>query len=168
MKRTIEPFINGIVRLRLLEETDLEQTLSWRNRPEARMWFKTTDIIDYEQHQKWFRAYSEKDDDFLFVIEAEGKPVGQASIYNVDWKKKEAELGRFLAAPESVGQGYISMACSGLINFCFHRLGLSDLHLEVFETNQRAFNLYQKNGFTVAGRHNGLIKMRRSLDDVES
>ena len=84
MKRQIEPFGDGTVTLRLIEERDLKTILDWRNRDEARVWFKTSDKLTFESHKNWYDRYVNKDDDFFFLIEAGGKPVGQCGIYDVD------------------------------------------------------------------------------------
>lgn len=163
MKRSIAPFGNEIISLRLIEESDLEKTLDWRNRDDARVWFKTSNLLTLEQHQAWFHRYLNKDDDFLFVIEAEGKMVGQASVYDVQWDKGSAEIGRFLVAPESSGMGYISKACEALIRLCIDKLSLRYLFLEVIESNDRAIKIYQKYGFSEERRYGGLIRMGRTL-----
>lgn len=163
MKRSIAPFCNESIRLRLIEEPDLEATLSWRNRDDARFWFKTTDKLTIEQHLAWFHPYLSKDDDFLFVIEARGKMVGQASVYNIQWANRSAEIGRFLVAPESKGKGYIGSACSELVHFCTNSLKLRYLFLEVIDTNDRAIQIYHQNGFSEERRYNGLIRMGRAL-----
>ncbi len=163
MKRPIAPFGNGAVRIRPIEERDLERTLAWRNRDEARVWFKTSSLITMEQHRSWFQRYQELDDDFLFIVENDGVPVGQVSIYRIDWKTSHAEVGRFLVAPEASGQGYIGQACAELLRFCLDTLKLRNVFLEVYESNHRAVNMYRRNGFVEESRHDGLIRMTRAL-----
>ncbi len=164
MKRSISPFGNGAIRLRLIEEADLETTLSWRNRDDTRVWFKTSSRLTLDQHRAWFHKYQSKDDDFLLVVEAEGQLVGQASVYNIQWGDACAEVGRFLVAPESRGKGYIGQACEALIHFCENTLNLKYLFLEVIETNDRAIRLYQRNGFKEERRYDGLIRMGCALN----
>lgn len=164
MKRSITPFGNESITLRLIEESDLETTLGWRNRDDARVWFKTSSPLSLEQHQAWFHRYLNKDDDFLFVVEADGKLVGQASVYDIQWDKGLAEIGRFLVAPESSGKGYIGKACEALIRLCTDKLTLRYLFLEVIEANNRAIRLYQRNGFEEERRYTGLIRMGRVLE----
>jgi diamine N-acetyltransferase len=163
MKRLIAPFGKESIRLRLIEESDLEATLSWRNRDDARVWFKTTNKLTIEQHLAWFHRYLHKDDDFLFVVEAKGKMVGQAAVYSIQWDNDSAEIGRFLVAPESKGKGYIGKACSELVRFCADTLGLHYVFLEVIETNDRAILIYRQNGFSEERRYDGLIRMGRTL-----
>jgi diamine N-acetyltransferase len=163
MKRSISPFGNSSIRLRLVEERDLATTLTWRNRDEARVWFKTSDPLTMEQHVGWFKRYQEKDDDFLFVVEADGQLVGQAAVYGIDWSEGTAEVGRFLVAPEASGRGLIGQACQALVECCEKTLELSYLFLEVFENNQRAIRVYDRTAFVEESRYDGLIKMGRKL-----
>lgn len=158
MKRSISVFGKDEVRLRLLEDKDLDKTLMWRNRDEVRCCFKNSTIISLEQHLRWFENYLKKDDDFIFVVEAEGEIVGQASVYGIDWNKKTAEVGRFMAAPDQSGKGYIRTACELLIEMCWSVLGLTYLFLEVFESNERAVRLYQSLGFKQESCDSGLLK----------
>lgn len=163
MKRIVDPFGNEVVRLRLVEEKDLQTTLTWRNRDEARIWFKTSSQITFEQHQAWFYRYINKDDDFLFVVESNGQIVGQASVYDIRWDEGSAEIGRFLVAPESAGKGYIGKACAALVVLCAETFNLQYLFLEVLEANERALRLYQRNGFAEERRYDNLIRMGRTL-----
>lgn len=170
MKRSLRSFGNDALRLRLIEESDLHETLSWRNRDEARVWFKTSTPLTYEQHSNWFRQrYQQNDNDFLFVVEAEGKLVGQASVYDIDRQTRCAEVGRFLAAPEGAGKGYISRACAQLLLVCWNELNLDYVFLEVIESNDRAIGLYSKHGFSEEQRYDGLIRMglRKPLAGTE-
>lgn len=164
MKRNIEPFGNELVNLRLIEEKDLETTLSWRNRDEVRIWFKTSNPLSWDQHYAWYKRYINKDNDFLFIVEVDGHPVGQASVYDIDWVSGSAEVGRFLAAPEGKGRGYIGQACAELIRACAGRLGLRYIFLEVLENNERAIRLYERNDFVEEQRYEGLIRMGLTLN----
>ncbi|WP_434629342.1 GNAT family N-acetyltransferase [Pseudomonas sp. Z1-29] len=160
MKRSLPSFGDDALRLRLIEESDLHETLSWRNRDEARVWFKTSALLTYEQHSNWFHNhYQPKDNDFLFVVEADGALVGQASVYAIDWQQRSAEVGRFLADPDHSGRGHISRACGHLLDICWDALDLEYVFLEVIETNERAIRLYLRHGFREEQRYEGLIRM---------
>lgn len=163
MKPPVQPFGNGVVRLRLVAEADLDMTMSWRNRDDARIWFKNSQIVTREQHRAWFSQYSVKDDDFLFVVEVQGRPVGHASVYGIDPVDGVAEVGRFLAAPEAAGRGYISLACAELLRFCADNLNLRSVFLKVKENNERAIKVYVRNGFREEARAGGMMRMSRLL-----
>jgi diamine N-acetyltransferase len=164
MKRSIQPFGNADVRLRLITEADLEMTMSWRNRDDVRIWFKDSQPITGEQHRAWHSRYSTRDDDFVFVVEAHGSPVGQASVYGINWAESSGEIGRFVVAPEARGRGYIGLACTELLRFCGGTLNLKHLYLDVKENNYRAIKIYERNGFREQAKAEGLIRMVRSLN----
>lgn len=149
------------VSLRLLTEDDLPMTLAWRNRDDVRRWFRQSDQIDLADHQKWFRAHQLVDDALMFIVEevATGMAVGQVSIYHIDREIGEAEVGRFIAAPDVSGKGYIRTAIIALIQFAFAELSLERIYLEVFASNARAIRLYESVGFTVHGERDGMVLM---------
>jgi diamine N-acetyltransferase len=159
MKPQIAPFGDGTIVLRLVEERDLKTILDWRNRDDARVWFKTSDRLAFDQHLAWYNSYLQKDDDFFFLVEVGGRPVGQCGIYDIDKDLGRAEVGRFLVAPEMAGKGYIARSCAEIVRFGTKFMKLPYLYLEVMEQNSRAIRLYAREGFVEEGRSGGLIRM---------
>lgn len=162
-KRAVEPIQKGPVRLRLLAEADLPKTLAWRNRDEIRRWFIYSDPLTPDQHQGWYERYRSRDDDFVFIIEEVeelGKPVGQVSLYDVNWAAKKAEFGRLMIGEEDArGKGLAKKATVLILEFGFRTLGLDEIYLEVFEDNTSAYQLYRSLGFQTVGQHDRLVKM---------
>jgi len=158
-KPVLLPYQSEAMTLRPIGAADLPDTLAWRNRDEARVWFKSSARLTMEQHQAWFQAYLLRDDDQHFIVEAEGRRVGQASVYRIDTEKSTAEIGRFLVSPDHAGHGHIDRACGALIALCKERLGLSYLYLEVYEANERAMRLYAHHGFSPESTNDGLVRM---------
>jgi len=158
------PYKHGAVELRLIRQPDLIHTLAWRNRDDARIWFKFSEKLSISQHQGWFEQYDSRDDDYLFIVEVEGIAVGQASVYDIDRQTKTAEVGRFLVSPDHVGKGYIDQACGALIAFCKEQLQLEYVFLEVFEQNHRAKRIYLHHGFQAETTKDGLTRMGLRLD----
>ena len=159
MKRRIAPFGDGTIVLRLVERRDLETILEWRNRDDARVWFKTSDRLTLERHLAWYEGYLRRDDDFFFLVEADGRPVGQCGIYDIDGDAGRAEIGRFLVAPEMAGKGYITRSCAQLVRFGGEILNLPYLFLEVMEENTKAIRIYTRTGFVEEGRAGGIVRM---------
>src|SRR5208283_4833067 len=157
MKRAIQPFGNAIVQLRLITEADLDTTMAWRNRDDVRVWFKHSQAITPDQHRAWFGHYSARDDDFLFVVEVGGRPVGQVSVYCINWVDGIAEVGRFLVAPEAKRRGYSGLAWAELLRFCSDTLHLKSVFLDVKENNESAIRIYERSGFCEQARAEGMI-----------
>lgn len=164
MKPLVEPFGDDTITLRLVEERDLETILDWRNRDESRVWFKTRDKLTFESHKNWYEHYCAKDDDFFFLVEADRSPVGQCAIYGIDRIAGAAEIGRFLAAPDKSGRGYMARSCEALVRFGIGTLNLSYLYLEVMSQNHRAIGIYKRCGFAEESRSDSLIRMGLGRD----
>ncbi len=142
------------VQLRPLHRRDLLKTLAWLNHPEARIWFKNSNLINENEHLAWFNRRASDSADLVFVVQrlADGVIVGQVSIYGIDNIRSVAEVGRFVSAPEYRGKGYMKTACRLLIKFAFEELKLRKLFLDVYCNNDRAINLYTSLGFKRTSR----------------
>jgi RimJ/RimL family protein N-acetyltransferase len=142
------------VRLRLLEEADLPLTLAWRNRVENRQWFFSPDPIQPDDHRRWFDQYRDRDDDFVFIIEETETlkaPVGQLSLYGIDWTAGRAEFGRLLVGPpEARGLGLAEQATAGLTDEALARWGQRTIRAECLTTNVRAIRVCVAAGFEAA------------------
>jgi RimJ/RimL family protein N-acetyltransferase len=162
-KRSLSPIENDHIILRLLERDDLPLTLAWRNQEHIRKWFLNTGVILEENHIAWFEHYEQLDHDFVFVILAKefgNTPIGQVSLYNIDWNAKVAEFGRLLIGePFAKGKGYAKEATRLLVEFGFHTLGLQEITLEVKEANKTAIAIYHTIGFIETSRKNDLLVM---------
>ncbi len=162
-KRVVQPIESDTVCLRLLEEADLEMTLGWRNQDEVRRWFYTSSVLTFEQHRNWvLNSYMPRDNDFIFVIEAKsiGRPVGQISLYDIDFEKRRGEYGRvMIGEPSASGKGIAREATHLILQFAFETLSLDEVYLSVFANNERAINLYKACGFLVDGEEDGSLKM---------
>ena len=162
-KPVVQPVESGTVRLRLLEEADLEMTLGWRNQDEVRKWFYTSHVLTLEQHRNWvMNSYMPRDNDFIFVIESkmDGIPVGQISLYDIDFGKRRGEYGRLMIGnPAGSRKGFAREATRLILGFAFETLGLDEVYLSVIANNERAIALYKACGFSVDGEEDGSLKM---------
>jgi diamine N-acetyltransferase len=159
-KRAIDPINAGRVRLRLLAEADLPLTLAWRNQAHIRQWFINPDPLTSGQHHGWFERYARRDDDFVFIVEETDellKPVGQVSIYNIDWGLQRGEFGRMLIGePEAAGKGLAKEATALLLNYAFEQLGLKELEAYVISTNAASLAVLSGCDFREVGERDGL------------
>lgn len=162
-KRIITPIEKGRIRLRLLEATDLPMTLRWRNEDHIRKWFVHSKVISPDQHQKWYEQYSQRDDDYVFIIEEKQnfqKPVGQVSIYKIDWNCRSAEFGRLLIGEQKAQRKGIAKEATGLLlNYAFTTLGIDEVELLVKKDNKPAIAIYRSLGFCKVSDSDDLKKM---------
>ena len=162
-KRAVRPIENETVRLRLLQEEDLPMTRRWRNQDHIRRCFFHSDVITPEQHVSWYQQYTERDDDFVFIIEDVqefNRPIGQLSLYNIQWELSKAEFGRLMIGEvDASGKGLARAATSALIQYAFHSFKLDEIYLEVLATNVQAINLYKSVGFNTDSRSQHKVRM---------
>jgi diamine N-acetyltransferase len=167
MKRWIDPVEGDSVRIRLLMEDDLMMTLAWRNQNHIRKWFIHSDVITPDQHYEWFHEYSERDNDFVFIIEEIKdlqKPIGQVSIYNIDWDEKSAEFGRLLIGEDdAIGRGLACAASKIILEIGQRHLGIAKYHLLVKKNNYAAIKLYKNLGFETLADNYDSVRMYLSV-----
>lgn len=168
-KQQLAPIHKGDIRLRLLEEADLPITLNWRNQDHIRRWFIYSEIITPEQHRLWFENYCKRDNDFVFIIEETheiNQPVGQISLYDIDWVQGRAEYGRLMIGnPAARGKGIARTASEMLLSLGFEQFNLEEIYLEVFQDNESAIKVYRAVGFLPIGEKENLLKMQIRKED---
>ncbi len=162
-KLKIPPIVGDRIILRLLEQNDLPLTLLWRNQDKIRKWFINTDVIQEDKHLAWFERYMKLDNDFIFVILAkdlDNLPVGQISLYNINWEISRAEYGRLMIGnPIARGKGYAKQATTLLLELTFNILNINEVFLEVKPDNKSALAIYISAGFTITKQSSELITM---------
>jgi len=162
-KRPIPPWQSGRIHLRLLEAQDLPRTLAWRNQDHIRCWFFYRERLTLEQHTEWFGCYQRRDDDFVFILEETGdelRPIGQASLYNIDWAGRTAEYGRLMIGEaDAAGRGLAREATNAIVSLAFEQLGLKEVHVEIIPTNFPSIELCEACGFEVTNRTDKVVRM---------
>ncbi len=66
--------------LRPITSSDCELLLEWKNEPAARQSAFNTVEVSKENHEKWFSNALNNPDIKIYILESEGKPIGQARI----------------------------------------------------------------------------------------
>ena len=70
-------------------------------------------------------------------------------IQKIRLEDKNLHIGRFLIAPHKQGKGIGRKAFQGFVQEMFENEEIESISLTVFESNQRAKNIYQKEGFEI-------------------
>jgi diamine N-acetyltransferase len=150
--------------LRLLAETDLETTRSWRNHPESRRWFSDSRFIEAQAQRQWFASRAGLIDDLIFVLNDDDNRINaQLSVYNIDRIQRVAEVGRFLVAPDRRRQGVFREGFRLLTEYCTDTLQLSKLYLTVKQDNVPALEAYRKLGFISTDVNEPFVRMEKTL-----
>ena len=83
----------------------------------------------------------------IFSIFAEEEFVGV--IQKIKLEDKNLHIGRFFINPQKQGQGLGSQALRKFVSLVFENEDIDSISLNVFEANQAAQHLYQKEGFEI-------------------
>ena len=70
-------------------------------------------------------------------------------IQKIRQEDSNLHIGRFFINPQKQGQGLGSQAFRKFVSLVFENGDIDSISLNVFEANQRAQNLYQKEGFEI-------------------
>lgn len=70
-------------------------------------------------------------------------------IQKIRLEDSNLHIGRFFINPQKQGQGLGSQALKKFVSLAFANEDIDSISLNVFEANQRAQNLYQKEGFEI-------------------
>ena len=70
-------------------------------------------------------------------------------IQKIRLEDSNLHIGRFFINPQKQGQGLGSQALRKFISLAFENGDIDSVSLNVYEANQRAQNLYQKEGFEI-------------------
>ena len=70
-------------------------------------------------------------------------------IQKIRLEDSNLHIGRFFINPQKQGQGLGRQALRKFVSLVFENRGIDSISLNVFETNQAAKHLYQKEGFEI-------------------
>ena len=70
-------------------------------------------------------------------------------IQKIRLEDRNLHIGRFFINPQKQGQGLGSQALRKFVSLAFENEDIDTISLNVYEANQTAFNLYQKEGFEI-------------------
>jgi RimJ/RimL family protein N-acetyltransferase len=87
-----------------------------------------------------------------FGIETQdGKHIGNCGYYDIDWVKREAELGIMIGNRDYWDKGYGTDAVTTLLNHILHQTDFDRIHLKTLDWNIRAQECFRRCGFTPCG-----------------
>lgn len=143
------------VKLRPLEENDIEKLRIWRNDASKTKFLRNIGEITPEMQKKWYEAYLKNKDEIVFAIEETAelnRMIGSVALYNFDGKT--AEIGKIqIGDVEAHGRGIGRKSFVMAMWIGFQLLGIEKFVASVHQENIAAYSNYMKIGFQVTGKH---------------
>jgi RimJ/RimL family protein N-acetyltransferase len=151
-RRIRSPFEGALVRIRAVEEDDLERLneLIWQ--PGVTRYLHVTWPESIEETRAWWQSSRSAADQRTFAIETlAGEVIGSCGLREIDSGSRTADLGLFIGEPYwnlGYGTDVVRLVC----RFGFREMNLQRVTLSVFENNPRGVRAYEKVGFKEEGR----------------
>lgn len=146
----------ALVLLRPVEETDVDDILTWVNDKDivGNLATFAGKPLTREDELTWIRKVRASPDERVFTVleAASGRYLGQVGLHQIYWRSKVARAAAIIAAREDMGRGYGSAAIAALLDEAFGVLGLHKVWLMSFESNHRARRTWTRLGFVEEGR----------------
>jgi RimJ/RimL family protein N-acetyltransferase len=143
-----------IVRIRALEQTDIDEIMKWVNDPEVIDNLLMRYPVSRCLEEKWLeKAYDTSDmRNKTFALETkDGVYIGGIGLHKINWENRNAEVGIVIGKKEYWGKGYGTDAMLALLDFAFNHMNLHRVYLQVYDFNVRGIRSYEKCGFKKEG-----------------
>ena len=128
----------------------MEAAYSWDRDPELAAWNGRSPIrVSLPAARRDYLARWKDRSVKTFIIEAEGEPIGMATLY--DFRKGGCELGIKIGPNDLRGKGYASEAVELLVRYVFDTLGVENVRGSTLSHNHRMQRVFEKNGFAQVG-----------------
>ena len=160
---------NETLRLRALEESDLNLLYDWEN--DSNNWLYTSTLMPYSKHT--LLEYIRNCQTDIFALETlklvieltDGTAVGTLDVFNIDHFNGRAELGVFVDSKYR-GHGYATVAYNLFKDYAFGYLGWVNLYSIVPITNSPMHAVMHRTGFISSGTLKKWIRVSREHEDA--
>jgi len=140
-----------LVVLRTKTMGDAEQDYKWRCDPELATFdaahpFGGT-LNEYISIFGDELAYPSPYRQTIAVEDLEGRHIGNVMFYNVDFQRRDAEIGITIGLKEYWSRGYGTDLMKTFVHYLFETTKLERIYLETLDWNVRAQRCFEKAGF---------------------
>jgi UDP-4-amino-4,6-dideoxy-N-acetyl-beta-L-altrosamine N-acetyltransferase len=144
---------DDLIYLRKLEDSDLERTWHWVNRPDIYTTIGILAPVSMTAQRRWFDELDRSKSKIVFAIclRDGDRHVGNVSLDQIDYRHRNARLAIFIAEPGLRGQGIGTRAMRLLIEYAFNLINLNRLYCKTTAGNPAVIEFYEKLGFKIEG-----------------
>jgi diamine N-acetyltransferase len=139
--------------LRAVEREDLKQLHALNQHVELVLagdgHWQPLPLAAFEKH---YEKRLEDTEQAAFVIEADGKLIGDTVLHSRDHRSRVSSFGIAIYEPDYLGKGYGREAIALLLDWAFDIRNYVRIWLTTWSTNERAIRCYRALGFVEEGR----------------
>ena len=142
---------------RWMNDFDVTKTLSVG-------WLAMTSESEFE----WYEQASRASNQVTFTVyeRPELRPIGNAGLTDIDFRHGTAEFGIMIGEKDCWGKGYGTEVTRLVVDYAFTGLGLHNVFLRCYATNEAGIRAYTRAGFKLIGRRRE--SRRRGLEWVDT
>ncbi len=136
------------VRLRAVEQGDVEQWRAWINDPDVMEGLDRVLPATEDEHRRFIeRNIAGNDTAIWFSIEVDGKYAGNIWLWDVHSRHRRGEVRLFVGDAATRGRGVGIAAIRAIAAYGFDKLGLHKLVAYVHESNEASRKAFEAAGF---------------------
>ena len=144
--------INETLSLRRPTYDDVQALIDIKNTKESALLLGgITKSFTEGSMKEWIDFHNNRDDEALFLICDNDKPIGHIGLYKINRQLRNAEIGILIGSPTLHGKGYGTQSTKVLTEFGFNKLGLHRITALVLEENMASYKMFEKCGYKREG-----------------
>lgn len=148
-----------MIRLRKLQEKDIEGMLEWMHNPRINCFFRFDAAnMNYEKALEFVSKESTENRHFA-IVDEQDEYIGTISLKEIDFQHRKAEYAISMREKWH-GTGVAKEATEMLLSYAFEELNLHRIYLNVLSDNIRAIKFYEKCGFHFEGEFKDDLLLR--------
>lgn len=150
------------VRLKSLEEKDLELVRSWRNAPHVKSAMFFQNEISKEEQLYWYK--NQPLSDWYFLIYVDNHPIGVCNVKSIDWEKRTGEAGIFIGDSNYLKSMYAMSAVFALMDTFFNEFLFEKLFATVRADRPDLILLNEQLGYQIVEENKEKVLLELTKD----
>lgn len=163
-------FENEKIKLRALEQMDLNLLYQWENDPS--LWQLGSTLIPFSKYTIEMFINSVHEDIFtskqvrmMIVSKSDERAVGCVDLYDIDFKNRRAGIGILVYRQEDRQNNYAKAAIELIKNYASELLDLHQIYCEVMANNIASIKLFESCKFEYIGNKKEWIREGKNWID---
>ena len=146
---------NDTISLRAIEPEDIELLYLWENDPE--IWKVSHTLVPFSKYILALYIKNADKDIFeskqlrLMIDTTDGKTIGAIDLFDFEPFHSRVGIGLLIHNQEDRSKGYATTALDLLINYCFNKLNIHQLYVNIETGNKISLHLFKNLGFEICG-----------------